>query len=67
MSQFWIGYFAAIGTYLVIGLGIGIAIVWTHLAYFFAGGWQFKRMALTIAINIIAWPTAILELIPSRT
>lgn len=61
MSQFWIGYLAAIGTYLAIGVGVGIYVVMTNLARFHGGGFQWARMAQYVMLLALLWPGAVEE------
>jgi hypothetical protein len=57
MSQFWLGYVAAISTYLFIGLCFSFYIIISNLAVFFSAGWQWRRMLKTIAIYVPLWPS----------
>lgn len=52
--------------YLVIGLALGAWIVWSNLARFFAAGFQWKRMIKHVAMVMLFWPLAALELLFSH-
>jgi len=64
MSEFWIGYSAAIATYFAIGLCLGVYIVATNLARFHGGGFQWRRMARQVTTVMLLWPMALAEIIP---
>jgi hypothetical protein len=61
MTMFWWGFATAVARYFAVGWVIGVIIVVRHLPYFFAGGWQYKRMLQTVGINTLAWPMAALD------
>jgi hypothetical protein len=65
MTQFLIGYLAAIVTYLVIGFCIGCYVVITNLAHFHGAGFQWKRMAKHIGQTSLLWPMAVAEFVLS--
>lgn len=56
MAMFWLGYLAAILTYLTVGGGFGIWMVVTHLDRFHGGGFQWRRMAGHILLLMFFWP-----------
>ena len=66
MMQFWIGYAAAVATYLLIGAGMGVYIVMTNLARFHGAGFQVRRMVGHVGLIAVFWPGSILELIAER-
>jgi hypothetical protein len=63
MSQFLAGFLTAIAAYIVVGVLIGVYVVITHLSYFFAAGWQWKRMAGTVFANTVGWPAALFDIV----
>jgi hypothetical protein len=56
MMMFALGYGSAIATYFLIGACLGVYVVCTNLARFFAAGWRWKAMALTIWDVALTWP-----------
>lgn len=56
MEMFLLGYAAAVATYLLVGAGFGVHLVWTNLARFFAAGFRWKTMAKTVGKAAILWP-----------
>lgn len=59
MSQFWIGYLAAVATYLAIGFAVGLYVVISNLDRFHGGGFQWKRMAKHVSLLTVFWPAAV--------
>lgn len=66
MSDFWLGYSAAIATYFVIGICLGFYLVITNLARFHGAGFQWGRMAFHIGLVTVFWPAAVGEMIEER-
>lgn len=66
MTPFLAGFLTAIAGYLTIGLVLGVGIVATHLAHFFAAGFQYKRMAQHVVLTALFWPQAIREWLADR-
>jgi hypothetical protein len=56
MTMFLLGYAAAIATYLAVGAGIGVHLVCTNLARYFAAGFRWKVMARTVGTAMLLWP-----------
>jgi len=59
MTGFWLGFLSVFALYLLIGSCIGIYVIFTHLAHFFAGGWQIKRMFKYFCLVTLFWPSVI--------
>lgn len=56
LDHFWIGYLVAVGTYLTIGLFIGVHNIVSYLSHFHGGGFQWRRMARQIVMIALVWP-----------
>lgn len=57
--QFALGFASAVATYFLIGAGIGIYVVASNAARFFAAGWQYRRMLHCIVTTALVWPAAL--------
>lgn len=66
MTQFWVGYAAALATYFAIGLAVGVYLVATNLARFHGAGFQGRRILGHVGLIMLFWPGAILEIVTDR-
>jgi hypothetical protein len=62
MNHFWIGFISAVAVYFTIGFALGVWIVFTNLARFHGGGFQYKRMANHVLLVTLLWPMTIAEM-----
>ena len=63
MTSFWMGYLAAVLSYLVVGFLIGVYIVVRYLPRFHGGGFAWKQMAKHVGTVTIYWPVVLAEII----